>query len=181
MKFKRVFGKVLYHSIAIHMPMSFSRFSFGSRKLRQFCAHLILNDCGRWVNIEKGVRFGTGLKIGNGSGIGAYSMIPSNVTIGENVMMGQECLMFTQNHSFDRLDIPMGGQGTQAPRPIVIGNDVWIGARVIILPGVHVGDGAIIGAGAVVTKNIPSYEIWGGNPARFLKSRIDQNHEQSFH
>lgn len=171
MKIKRVLGKILYRAIAIHMPMSFSRFNLGSRRLRQACAHMMLDDCGKWLNIEKGAKFGEGLKIGNGSGIGAYSSIPGSVTIGENVMMGQECLMFTQNHAFDRLDIPMGRQGVQAVRPIVIGNDVWIGARVIILPGVHVGDGAVIGAGAVVTKSIPPYEIWGGNPARFLKSR----------
>lgn len=172
MNIKRAIGKILYRTIAIHMPMSFSRFSIGSRRFRQACAHMMLDDCGKWVNIEKGAKFGDNLKIGNGSGIGAYSIIPGSVTIGENVMMGQECLMFTQNHSFERLDIPMGQQGVQASRPIVIGNDVWIGARVIILPGVHVGDGAVIGAGAVVTKNIPPYEIWGGNPARFLKSRL---------
>ena len=171
MKLKRLFGKLFYHTVAVHLPMSFSKFSFGSRQIRQFCAHLILDNCGKWVNIEKGAHFGDGLAIGNGSGIGAYSNIPSDVSIGENVMMGQECLFFTQNHRFTDLSIPMKNQGMNQSFPITIGNDVWIGARVIILPGVHVGDGAIIGAGAVVTKDIPSYEIWGGNPAHFLKSR----------
>lgn len=171
MRIKWIIGKLLYHLIAIHMPMSFSKPNFGSRRMRQFCAKLMLPDCGKWVNIEKGVHFGEGLKIGNGSGIGAYSMIPGDVTIGENVMMGQECLMYTRNHQFADVTVPMRKQGMQESNPIVIGNDVWIGARVIILPGVHVGDGAVIGAGAVVTKSIPPYEIWGGNPARFLKSR----------
>lgn len=171
MRLKRIFGKLLYHGLAMHLPMSFSRFSFGSRKLRQFCAHLLLDDCGKWVNIEKGVRFGEGLKIGNGSGIGANSMVPGNVTIGENVMMGQECLMFPQNHAFSSRSIPMCKQGMQPARPIVIEDDVWIGARVIILPGVHIRKGAIIGAGSVVTKDVPSYEIWGGNPAHLLKER----------
>jgi maltose O-acetyltransferase len=176
MRIKRTLGKLLYHVVAIHLPMSFSRFSFGSRVIRQACAKMILADCGQWVNIEKGVHFGDTLKIGNGSGIGAYSMIPGDVTIGENVMMGQECLMFTQNHAFSDPSVPMCQQGMQTSRPITIGNDVWIGARVIILPGVSVGEGAIIGAGAVVTKNIPPYEIWGGNPAHFLKAR--KNHSE---
>ena len=171
MKLKIMVGKLLYHGIAMHLPMSFSKANLGSRAFRQFCAKLILDDCGKWVNIEKGVHFGDGLKIGNGSGIGAYSNVPSNVTIGENVMIGQECLMFTRNHGFQRLDIPMRHQKMTEAKPIVIGNDVWIGARVIILPGVEIGDGAVIGAGSVLTKNVPAYEVWGGNPASFLKSR----------
>lgn len=56
-------------------------------------------------------------------------------------------------------------------KPVKIGNDVWIGARVTILDGCHVGDGAIIAAGAVVTKDVPPYSIVGGVPARFLKMR----------
>ena len=175
MKIKNIIGKLLYHSIGIHLPMSFSRINFGSRSFRQLCAKMILDDCGEWVNIEKGAHFGDGLRIGNGSGIGAYSIIPSDVVIGENVMMGQECLMYTQNHQFSDTAIPMCKQGMQDPQQIVIGNDVWIGARVVILPGVHVGNGAIIGAGAVVTKDIPPFEIWGGNPAHFLKSRLSSD------
>ena len=158
------------------MPMSFSKFSFGSRRFRQFCAKLILGErCGAWVNIERGAHFGDGLTIGNGSGIGANSIIPSDVVIGDAVMMGQDVLMFTSNHRIDRLDVPMGRAGRTESETIVIGNDVWIGARVMILPGVHIGNGAVIGAGAVVTKNVPDYEVWGGNPAHFLKSRLKKD------
>lgn len=176
MNTKVLIGKILYNAIGKNLPMSYSKISFGSRRFRQFCAKMILGDrCGNWVNIEKGVKFGDGLTLKNGAGIGAYSEIPSDVIIGEKVMMGQECLMFTKNHNTGRLDIPMGFQGMTQSKTIIIGDDVWIGARVIILPGVHVGKGAVIGAGAVVTKDIPEYEIWGGNPARFLKSRISEN------
>lgn len=175
-KVKQLIGKVLYRLIGKRLPQSFSKISFGSRKFRQFCAKLMLGDkCGEWVNIEKGARFGEGLTIGNGSGIGAFSDIPSDVVIGEHVMMGQECLMFTQNHKTSDITVSMDTQGFEKIEPIIIGNDVWIGARVTILPGVHIGNGAVIGAGAVVTKDVPAYEIWGGNPAHFLKSRLTNN------
>lgn len=58
---------------------------------------------------------------------------------------------------------------------VIIGNDVWIGLNVIIMSGVSIGDGAVIAAGSVVSKNIGDYEIWGGNPSRFLKKRFDDH------
>ena len=59
---------------------------------------------------------------------------------------------------------------TDIPQPAVIGNDVWIGSNSTILGGVRIGDGAVIGAGAVVTKDVPPYSIVAGNPARVVKS-----------
>lgn len=61
----------------------------------------------------------------------------------------------------------------QWSKETVIGNDVWIGIRAIILPGVNVHDGAVIGAGRVVTKDVGPYEIWAGNPARMIRKRFD--------
>ena len=172
MNVKKEIGRILYHSIAIHMPRSGRKFSFGSKAFRAFCARLILGDrCGDDVNIDDGVHFAPGMRIGSRSGLGARSCIGNEVIIGEDVMMGRECLLLTDGHRYDRLDVPMREQGRCVPREIVIGDDVWIGARVIILPGVHVGTGAIIGAGSIVTKDIPDYEVWAGNPAHFIKSR----------
>lgn len=56
----------------------------------------------------------------------------------------------------------------------VLGNDVWIGRESVIMPGVKIGDGAIVAAYSVVTKDIPAYTVWGGNPARFIKNRFDE-------
>ncbi len=181
MKLKRTIGRILYHAIGIRLPPSFSKVSLGSRRFRQFCAKLILENCGEWVNIEKGVHFGDGLSIGNGSGIGENSNVPSDVIIGENVMIGQELLVYTSNHRTDRTDIPMREQGFTESRQVMIGNDVWIGSRVTILPGVHIGSGAVIGAGAVVTKNVPPFEVWGGNPAHYIKSRLQQKSYNGAH
>jgi maltose O-acetyltransferase len=62
-------------------------------------------------------------------------------------------------------------QGYEGTRPIVIEDDVWIGARVTILGGVNIGTGAVIGAGSVVTKNVPPYAIVAGNPAKLIRYR----------
>lgn len=169
---KRLIGRILYIGIGKRMPMSGARLSFGARKFRQFCAHLILDDCGKWVNIDKGATFATDIKLGNGAGIGANCSIPTGVSIGERVMMGIDVLMFTNEHRHDDITIPMGLQGRTEVRPIVIEDDVWIGSRSLIMKGVRIGHGAIIAAGSVVTKDVPPYEIWGGNPAHFLKSRL---------
>jgi maltose O-acetyltransferase len=112
-----------------------------------------------------------GLRIGNNSQIGANSRIGPNVTIGNDVLMGPDCILMTTSHAFENPNVPIREQGALEIRPIKIGNDVWIGTRVVILPGVTVGDGAVIGANSLVTKNIPPLTIVGGAPARLIRRR----------
>ena len=171
MKIRHLFAKILYNGLAKHMPLSDGRFSFGAKKLRRFCAKQILPHCGKNVNIERGAQFAWDLSVGDNSGVGVNALISSDVTIGNDVMMGPDCMLFTTNHGMERTDVPMWRQKSSEARPIVIGNDVWIGARAIILPGVHVGDGAVIGAGSVVTKDVAPYSIVAGNPAKLLRMR----------
>jgi maltose O-acetyltransferase len=132
---------------------------------------LILSKCGKDVNIEKGAAFPSSVELGNNSGIGIRAQINGKTIIGKNVMMGPDVCIYARNHAFDRVDIPMNLQGFALEKQVVIGDDVWIGARVIILPGVHIGTGAVIGAGVVVTKDVPNYAVVGGNPAHILKMR----------
>ena len=101
--------------------------------------------------------------------------VGGSVTIGSYVMMGPECVLLSHNHRFDRLDIPMCQQGFSEEQPIHIGNDVWIGTRAIILPGVTVGDHSVVGAGAVVTKDVPPYAIVAGVPARVKGYRFTES------
>lgn len=82
--------------------------------------------------------------------------------------MGLDVTILT--HNIERTDIPMGQQGMRVSE-VVIGNDVWIGMRVIMMPGVKVGDGAVIGAGSVVTKDVPDFAIVGGVPAKVIRYR----------
>ncbi len=103
--------------------------------------------------------------------LGQDSIIGSTaeVEIGNDVMMGPEVLIYTSNHGMEQ-GIPMRLQPLQSA-PVRIGNDVWIGARCILLPGVTVHDGAVVAAGAVVTRDVPEDAIVGGVPARVLKHR----------
>lgn len=101
-----------------------------------------------------------------------FSVQGADLKIGDFVMMAQNVLIVGSGHRYDRTDIPMGQQGDLERSFIEIGNDVWIGARVTILGGCHrIDNGAIIGAGAVVTKDVPDYAIVGGNPAKVIKYR----------
>ena len=86
-------------------------------------------------------------------------------------MMGPEVQIYTRNHIFDRLDIPMIKQGLSEPKPVIIEDDVWIGARVVILPVVRIGTGSVIGACSVITKDVPPFAIAAGNPATVKKNR----------
>lgn len=171
MKVKVLIGKVIYEILGKRMPISDGKFSFGSKRIRAFCGKLILRECGSNVNIEKGAHFSHEVSLGDNSGIGINAQIAPNVIIGKDVMMGPECIMYTTNHGMEQVDIPMWKQESSKPRPIVIGDDVWIGSRVIILPGVHVGQGSVIGAGSVVVHDIEPYSIVAGNPARLIRKR----------
>jgi acetyltransferase-like isoleucine patch superfamily enzyme len=90
--------------------------------------------------------------------------------MGDNVMVGPNVVMDTSRHNTNRLDIPMKQQGLSYAS-IMVEDDVWIGANVVITCGVTVGRGSIVGAGAVVTKDVPPYAIVGGVPARVIGHR----------
>ena len=169
-KIKLLLGRILYLG-ASHLPESFFWINIGQKQIRAFCGKLILSKCGKNVNIEKGAIFPSSAELGDNSGIGIRAQINGKVIIGKNVMMGPDVCIYAINHAFNRVDIPMNFQGFAPEKPVVIGDDVWIGARVIILPGIRIGTGAVIGAGAVVTRDVPDYAVVGGNPARILKMR----------
>ena len=174
MKLKKIIGLLLYNSFAKYLPQSYSKFSLASKYIRAFCAKLILDSCGKNVNIERKARFSSRVEIGSNSGIGLNAFLSGKVIIGDDVMMGPDCIIYTQNHSFQRTDITIRSQGNEPEKTVIIKNDVWIGGQVIILPGVVIYDGAVIGAGSVVTKNVEPYSIVAGNPARLIKYRNKQ-------
>ncbi len=160
---------IFYVIFAKHLPLSYH---LGlAKKLRGFFGRHILKSMGDDVNIEHGATFDSRVEIGDRSGLGVNCSVIGPVTIGKHVNMGPDVIIYTRNHAHSRTDITMQEQGFECYKPVTIGDDVWIGGRVIILPGVSIGNGSIIGAGAVVTKDVPPYSITAGNPARVVRNR----------
>ena len=115
-------------------------------------------DCGRNIHIEKNVFINSGCHFQDQGGI----------YIGEGTFIGHNVILATLNHDmnpYKRADIH--------PKPIHIGKRVWIGSGAIVLPGVTIGDNSVIGAGSVVTKDVPENCVYGGNPAKFIKKNDD--------
>ena len=97
------------------------------------------------------------------------------VTFGDNVFVAPNCGFYTAGHP---VDAPERNIGLEYARPITVGNDVWVGAGVSVLPGVTIGSNCVIGAGSVVSRYIPSNSIAVGNPCRVIKTIADVNQKQ---
>ena len=170
-RIRRSFFRRMYFRIGWHLPPSTSKHGMRYQKIRCWMVRNFIEHCRNDVNIEQHAWFNPELSIGDRSGIGVNCKVSGRTYIGDDVMMGPDCIMYSYSHAHSSIDIPMDQQGFESETPIHIGNDVWIGARVIILPGVTVGNHVILGAGAVVTKDIPDYAIAGGCPAKVIRMR----------
>jgi acetyltransferase-like isoleucine patch superfamily enzyme len=141
------------------------------------------DDCvlGGSVRISKGViisdgviiaPYGGSIEIGEGAYIGPYCVLYGHggLTIGRNAMIAAHTIIVAANHGLEQLGVPMGAQPLTM-KGITIGEDVWLGASCKILDGVHIRNGAVIGAGSVVTKDVDTYAIAFGVPAKMVRSR----------
>lgn len=96
----------------------------------------------------------------------------NGIRIGNDVLLAPGTIIAPANHAMDRRDVPIRLQGFMPSRGgVIIDDDVWVGANSVLIDGAHIGQGAVIAAGSVVTGIVPAYEIWGGVPARKLKDR----------
>ncbi len=91
----------------------------------------------------------------------------ARVKIGDNVLIGPNCSFYTSSHP---IDYQQRSHGAEYAQPITIGNNVWIGGNVVVLPGVTVGDNSVIGAGSIISKDIPKNSVAVGNPCKVIKS-----------
>lgn len=151
-------------------PEDYRPYAFFFPKIREFLVSKYLKKCGKKLRVKRGAEIAMNSTVGRDSELGTRCLIQSNVLIGNNVIMGPDVKIYSRNHKSDRIDTPIQKQGKEFLKT-VIGNDVWIGANVIILPGVVVGNHCILAAGAVVTKNVEDFCVVGGNPARLIKNR----------
>ena len=107
--------------------------------------------------------------------------IGPNVTLGKYVMLGPEVMIVGADHVFDRPGVPTIFSGRPNTPLTSIGDDVWVGARAIVMAGTTIGRGSIVAAGAVVTDDVPPHSIVGGIPARFIRSRFKSKEDEVTH
>jgi len=148
--------------------------------LRERLCRRLFAAMGGDVDVGSHVFIGDGrfIRIGSRSGLGSGSRVYGAI-IGEDVICGPSVLFLRENHRYDDRTRPIRSQGFTEPALPVVGDGAWIGERAIILPGRRIGEGAIVGAGAVVTRDVSPYEIVGGNPARPIGQRDALNPRQS--
>lgn len=157
------------------------------RKYFRYFRVFVLKYLLGYKNLHYTFYFGYGCKIskdlvaGPFSFIGSKCVIYSDVVIGEYSMLGPEVLVIGGDHKYDVVGVPMIFSGRDDSKKTVIGKDVWIGARCIIKRGIKIGDGAIIAAGSIVTKDVDSFSIVGGAPAKFIKFRFNDDNDRNSH
>lgn len=126
---------------------------------------------GSYLNETNNIYLGKGVVIRPGSMIFAVGTEASvaTITIGDNVMLGSGVHIYAGNHLFDDLNKDIIDQG-HLTENVTIANNVWVGSNAIILKGVNIGTHTVVAAGSVVDSNLDSYSVYGGNPARKIRS-----------
>lgn len=145
-------SKIRQHTIMNISPIN--SFSIGNHSIIEYFS-LVDNGVGS-------------VHIGNNTRIGLRNTIIGPVTIGNNTILAQNIVVSGLNHNYRNPQLPIRKQGVSV-NPILIEDEVWIGANSIITAGVHIGKHAIIAGGSTVTKDIPPYTVAAGNPAKILK------------
>jgi len=169
----RIVSLAAYYGFARHIPR-FPAPTLAGR-IRGAICRPIFGKCGEDVLVEQGAFFGrgSGVEIGSHSAIGIRAEIMGvgacggRLIIGDNVMMGPDVAILTVEHPLERWPYPP--DTPNKAMKVVIEDEVFIGMRAIILPGVTIGRGAVVGAGAVVAKDVPPYAVVGGVPAKVMR------------
>lgn len=139
-------------------------------------AHILSPEC---ISIDNDVHFmpgiyispcGKNVVIGSNTHCAPYACLYGPLIIGKHCAIAAHVVLASVGHGYDRVDIPMVEQQAQT-NEVVLEDDVWIGANAVVVGGVRIGTGSIVGAGAVVTRDVPPFSVVGGVPARMLRDR----------
>ena len=143
--------------------------------IRRLCFYIMLKKCGREVYVD----YHTYIRYPSKVSIGAHTWINRGcrflasqhfkeveIKIGEHVAIAPECIFLAAGHDYHYRTLP------DAAATITVGDYVWLGARVTVLPGISIGEGAVIGANSVVTQDIPPWTVAVGSPAKVIKKRV---------
>jgi len=170
--FSRIFWRIIYEWVAKHLPDDIWYFPFNrfSSRIRVYCVKRFISKCGSNIRIGKNVVFGFECELGNHISINENCRLV-NTKVNDFTLIAPEFYAIMRNHEYKDLTIPIAYQGYSKEIAPEIGKNVWIGVRVVMLPGVIVGEGAVIAAGAIVTKNVPPNAIIGGVPAKIIGFR----------
>lgn len=165
---------LLYYGFAQALPDFFVPGGRFFNALRCRLLKSILAACGTGNTVDARVYVGDGgdVALGSRCQINRGARL-ANVKIGDCAMIAPEVVFIAKLHQTELLDVPMVDQGEVEFRQAIVEDDVWIGQRAIIMPGIKIGHGSIVGAGAVVTRDVPPYAVVGGVPARVIKMRTD--------
>ncbi len=172
-KLIRAFWYCFYYFFSRYLPRNTWTGGKLWNALRAIPCRYLFAECGEGLHIDRMVDFGSGSKIymGHHSGFGENVKIIGEVHVGDYVGTSFNVFITSYNRDFSRTDIPLILQGKRPDMPVILENQSNIFANAIVLPGVRLGEGCVIGAGAVVTKNVPRWAIVAGNPAKVVKFR----------
>lgn len=162
---------ILYYLFISRLPNSWWPGGRLYNRLRIACLRGIIS-IGSNTKIQRSVYVGNGNHIGIGNNCLINELVRlDNVSIGNNVMIARESIVLGKMHESADPNIPMTSQGVKDVQRTIIEDDVWLGLRVVVMPGVHIRTGCIIAAGGVVTKDTEPFGIYGGVPAKLIKKR----------
>lgn len=172
-RIKKTLFLALYYSIAYHLP----NYSFPlGRQFNRIRIGLLRNiiPVGKDCRIMRKVYIGDGnnVSIGDNCRINESTRL-DNVKIGNNVLIARESIILGKMHEFADVELPVSQQGEREVKTTIIEDDVWLGLRVIVLPGVTLRTGSIIGAAALVNRSTETFGIYAGIPARLIKKRTE--------
>lgn len=164
---------ILYYLIIQKLPHS--RLFSGFNTIRLWYTAKIL----KVISYDKNSKFENGiyisdakyLKIGKFVRINENVFLQGKITIGDYALIAPNVAIYTQAHIHDNVSTPVVKQGSVTQKGVVLKDNVWLGRNVVVLPGITIGEGAIVGANSVVTKDVLPFTIVGGVPAKLIRER----------